>query len=492
MRVRVRACRRRLIREHYLYLVALCAGLGLRMLSLAAVRPALWYNDSFEYVGVALRMQPYPVRPAGYSAFLAMIEPLHSFAVVVVGQHLMGLTSATLLYALLRRWRVAQWLATLSVLPSLLDIHVVELEHIVLSDTLFTLLTVGGFTALLWRERPTWILASGGALLLAAAALTRTVGIPLIVLAGLVLLGRWPGWRSVMAFACCASAPLLAYAIWFDSAHGQFGVNNSDGIFLYSRVMAFADCDRIHPAAKLRVLCDPRAPSQRAPSSVYIWHPSPLDNLPGPPGERFVPERNDPAQSFAIRAILEQPSSYLHVAASDFMRSFSWSRTDFPNAAEVSTYQFSTSPWEITDRVFVPGGSARSDTTAYEQGAADTRLVNPYVRWLIAYQRVGMLPGPALGAALILAAIGALAAFRRDSRFGPCLVLGLVAFALLIVPPLTAQFDYRYVQPAVPFAGAAAATGVAGLLEVIRTRRLRLEELSVGSGVTVRKHRLRP
>lgn len=460
---------RRLARSEWPFAVALLLGAFIRALAELGFRPALWYNDGFEYLGVAARWHAYVIRPNGYSAFLLALVPFHSFALVAAVQHLLGLATAVLLYSLLRRWRVHRTLAAIGMLPLLLDVREVQLEHIVLSDTLFTFLLVVGVVLLAWQQRVSPKFAALAGLALALAALTRTVGVPMLALGALFLIARWSGWRPIMIYTVVVLVPLGSYATWFHHEHGSYALNRADGVFLYSRVMQFADCAAIKPPKSLAVLCDPRPPAQRPPSQNYVWHTSPLDAL-GPGGEsalpeqRFIPARNDAGLSFAIKAVEAQPGAYLRAGGHDFLRSFAWTRTPFPNAAEVAAYQFSNHPVQILPRVFVAGGTAREDTSAYERSAADTRLVQPFAAMVIAYQRFGVVPGPLLAALLVLGFAGLIGARHRDGRRWQLLLLGVVSLALLLVPPFSVEFDYRYAMPAVPFAATAAALALAILV----------------------------
>ena len=58
----------------------------------------------------------------------------------------------------------------------------------------------------------------------------------------------------------CGAVPLLAYVGWFDVRYHHVGFNTSDGVFLWSRTMTFADCPIIKPPADVRPLC-PTSPS---------------------------------------------------------------------------------------------------------------------------------------------------------------------------------------------------------------------------------------
>lgn len=458
--------------RHRPFVAALAAGALVRAIAVLGFRPAMWFNDAFEYVGVARRFDPYPIRPNGYSAMLRIMEPFHSFALVTVAQHLMGLGIAVMLYALLRHWGLPGWLAALGALPQLLDANQVQLEHVVLSDTLFTILLVGGIVLLAWRPDPSWPITAAAGLLLAGATLTRVVGLPVLAF-GLLLLLVWRvGWRPVVAFGAAAALPLLGYAAWFQSVHGQFALSTSDGIFLYSRVAIFADCDKIDPPEDLAVMCEDSDPSTRGDvSSNYLWHRSPLNDIPGTqqepmlPVERFSADRNGPAGEFARATILAQPIDYLRVGWNDLVRTFQWGREPFPNVTAYSQFPFGENLFPIPDRVFVPDLTARQDTTEYEHGAADTRRIEPFAEWMTQYQRVFAVRGPFLLMLLVAGGVGLVLALRRKPELvWPVALFWGVTMALVVIPPFTAQYDLRYVIPAVPTGGVAAAFAVALVL----------------------------
>ena len=87
-----------------LFMVALAAGAGLRLLAMLGYPGALWFaGDSYVYLGAALRLQPNLSKTTGYSVFLHILEPFHSLTLVAGLQHLMGLAVAVMIYVLARR-----------------------------------------------------------------------------------------------------------------------------------------------------------------------------------------------------------------------------------------------------------------------------------------------------------------------------------------------------------------------------------------------------
>ncbi len=458
------------LREHRWFLGVLLVGALFRGVALLGFRPILWFNDGFEYLGVAQRWQAYPIRPAGYSAFLVLLRPLHSFAILASVQHLLGLVTAALVYALLRHRGVAGWLATLGVVPQLLDVHQIQLEHMVLSDTLFTFLVVVGLVLLAWHDQASIWLAGGAGLALGLAVVTRTVGLPLLMGATAYLLLRRPGWRPAIAFLALALIPIGGYATYFHTQHGKYALNTADGVFLYSRVMAFADCAKMAPPPDLQMLCDQRPVPLRPPSQDYIWHPSPLNRLPTGadslriPADRFSSAINDPALRFALLAIRRQPLQYLGTGTKDFLRSFALHRPHFPNNQAVTAFDFRNHPiYEPSQRVFAAGGTSQADASAYERGTASTRVESPWSIIMIDYQKVANVPGPAL-LAFLLVSLGVLGLRRRDDRRWLVGLFAGTALVALLVPPFTAEYDFRYVLPALPLLGASTALAVAMLM----------------------------
>ena len=433
-----------------------------------------WFNDSWNYLDTAVTLNLDPTRPSGYSFYLWVLKPFHSFALVTVSQHIMGLLIAVMMYALARhRFGTPKWLAAVMTLPVLYDGFEIQLEHLILSDTLFLFLVMLAVLVLLWSPLPplraaesaggapmplwrsSWARCALAGALLGVSAIVRTTGLPLIPIFAVYLLLCFgmsrAGWRTlvsgVVAFAVLAVAPVAGYAGWYDLQHGAFNTSESTGVFLYSRVMTFADCAKMQLSPDLLSLCTTVPPAQRPIAQAYIWTAaSPLHRFPAPV---FSALPNSLAQQFAIKAIEAQPGAYARAVFDDTWRSFDWSRSVFPNAETYDEYLFGYQSVPISSGHPVPGYS--SSAAAYLAGGNPlTAVVDPFAGAIRVYQRYVWLPGTVYGL-LLLAGLGAIVAGRRRVSVD-ALLPWVSSVALIVVPAATAEFDYRYVTTAVPFA----------------------------------------
>ncbi|GHH68416.1 hypothetical protein GCM10017673_17090 [Streptosporangium violaceochromogenes] len=490
-------------RRHRWFLGVLGAGVVLRVITMLGYRPALWFPDSYTYVVTALKPRPDLVRPAGYPMFLRLLEPFHSLTLVTAVQHLLGIGAGVLVYVTARRLRAPGWAAVLASVPSLLDAYQIELEHLLVSDTLFTVLVLSAVCLVLrsrtehpgagagsaegtenaegaeppgaegadagrsgaGRTGTALLPALGIGLLLAAATLTRTVGLPLVAILALMLIHRERGRVATASVALAAAAlPILGYGAWFHSAHHRFGIVGANGVFLYAKTMTFADCAVMRPPADLAVLCDPRPPARRPPAQEYVWsQESPLVRLPG---ITFARETDALAGRFASLAIRSQPLDYLGSMAAELARSFTLGRPVYPDQEIYDHYEFPSVPPAPPGRY--PAVVGAGFAQRYERGPIATRIVEPYAGWMRAYQRVSALPGAAVLAILLVPpAVGGLRRLRaprsgagRSRGAAEWVPPWTTAVVLLVMPAAVAEFDYRYVLPAVPLACLAAALAV--------------------------------
>lgn len=437
----------RLVRRHQLFAAVLAGAAALRAVVMLGYPPVMWFNDSYAYVNEAVHHVTAANHPSGYSAFLLLLLPAHSFTLVAALQHLMGLAIGLASYALLRRRGLPAWGATLAAVPVLYDAYQVQLEQQVMADTLFMALITGALVLLCWRDRVSPLVAAVAGLALAGAMLVRSAGLPLLAVVAVCLLIRWAGWRPLVSLLVAFAIPAAGYMAVYHLQHGPYAMTESDGTFLYGRVMTFADCRVIKPPPSLARLCDPRPPSQRTIAVEYIWRRSdPLWKLGH--GGLFTPHTNGLAQRFAERAIAAQPLAYLRVVADDTARAFGWSHDiGYDRRTEV-LYLFSDPPPQI------PGWGYWPALHAFQPGLGQPRAVQPFARFLGDYQRVIYLPGTVLGLILLTGLAGVARNWRR--RGGTGLLPWAVAAALLVLPMATSGFSYRYVLAVVPSACLAA------------------------------------
>jgi hypothetical protein len=449
--------------RHLPFTVALSLGVLARVVTMLGYPPAIWFGgDSVSYTATALRLAPATSRLSGYGVMLLILRPVHSYLVVTAVQHLMGLAIAVMIYALARRYGLAGWLATLAILPVLLDAYELQLEHEILPSVPFGFLVMAAVTLILWwrGDRPRWATVTAG-VLLAVSATVWPVGLPLLLVFLGYLLLRRAGWRRIAVTVVASAVPLALYGVWFDAVYHSPAFSYSDGIFLWSRTMSFADCAVIKPPADERVLCPSQPVASRPSASSFIWEPgSPLDKLPVP---KFSARNNSLAMSFAIRAIEAQPGAYARTVAHDVALSFSWQRPDRPSAHLNERYQFryATRHWIAPDYSPARGHTVASDQLAYG-GATSTRAVAPFAGWLRVYQRYVYLRGTLLGVIMLIGLGGIVRCWLRGGirRLadwgGPGLYPWAAAVVLLVVPVMTADFDLRYVLISVPVACLAA------------------------------------
>jgi 4-amino-4-deoxy-L-arabinose transferase-like glycosyltransferase len=448
----------RLIAGNRLFAVVLIPALALRVDAELGYRWQSWFNDSFSYVRAAVTLTPNTTRPSGYPLYLWLLSPAHSYLLVTASQHLMGLLVAVMIYALARhRFGAPAWAAVLATLPVLYDGFEIQLEHLIMADTLFLFLAMAAVTIVLWSPRPSWRAWLAAGLLLGVSSTVKPTGLPILaVFAAYLIIVNWRGWRPLAAgLAACGVAfavPVAGYEAWYRSAHGEFAMTDSTGVFLYSRVMTFADCSRMSLPTDLLPLCTSVPPGKRPIAQAYIWTPaSPLDRYSEP---MFSPAVNKLAERFAVAAIEAQPLDYADAVWDDTVRSFEWNRSVFPDGQTYDAYLFSPQP------LAVPAGPYReypSVEAYYARGNPATVVVNPFAEVIRYYQRYLWLPGTGYGLILLAGLFGIVRRRRAGGSYPRAVLPWLCSLVLIVAPAATAEFDYRYVTTAVPFACLAAA-----------------------------------
>jgi hypothetical protein len=457
-----------LARHHWIFTIALGLSIVPRVISMLGFRPTVLFRlDTFDYLWAAVHVSPNVVNPSGYSLFLWLLRPFHSIYLIVALQHVMGLAIAVMVYAVVLRYGLPAWAATLAALPVLFDPAQMLVEAFVMADLLAMLLMVGAFVLLLTRRSPSVWRSIAAGLLMGVSVTVRPTTLPLVILIPLFLLVRKVGWRRVVAAFGAGVIPVLGYMGWFAAVHGSFNLSNSNGLFLWSRTMTFANCSVIKPPADLVALCPNKQPgalaqpdpSKRRLPKRYLWNHDTWQWQP--PSNSFVPDtaafttaNNQRALRFAIKAIEAQPFAYLGAVGKETVE-----------------------PFVITNNLRFPGNQPRSSTltdqnvryalaalkayTGSYQGVTEdlgyqygTRLVSPFSSIILEYQRIVYLPGPVFGLAILVGVAGL--CFRRRRTAAAALLL-LSSVIIMVLPIAEHEYTYRYVIPAVPLVAIAAA-----------------------------------
>ncbi len=434
----------RLWRTEKPFLVALALGVVVRVVVALTFPPAFLMSDGPAYLQLVDHLVPPASRPAGYGALLRVLSWFsRSLVLVSTLQVVLGLATALLAYALLRRWGVSSWVATLATLPLLFDSMQLLLEHAVLSDVLFDLLLLAAVAALAWWPAPRlWTTAAAG-LLLGLATLVRIVGEPSILAAVLFLVMAATTWRQRAAHAvvvCVGFAlPLVAYAGWYHQENGVYALTQASGRALYMRSTTFVQCSKLDLPAYERVLC-PRAPlDERADPTWYGWHSqATIPRLRPPPGVTTEQALRD----FGVRAIKSDPLAYLRIATRDFVLQF-WAPT------RVAHYEYTTSAkWTFEYFVDYQPSTLWTGPAFAQHGGLAQQTHQPFANALAQYGRWVYLPGPATLVLLLLAVAGAVVRREETRSLRPLTVLLVVLpLGLSLVPDFTAEFVWRYELP---------------------------------------------
>lgn len=477
---------RGLVTRHRVLAAALGLALLPRLLVSAAYQPAVLFRlDTFDYLWGAVHLTPSPVNPGGYSLFLWLLRPLHSLALIAAVQQLLGLAMAVLMYALLRRQGLPGWGATLATVPVLFGSAELLLERLIMGDLLAMMLMVAAFAVLLWRAVPPPRRAAAAGALLGLSAVIRPTALVFVAAVPAYLLSQQGGWRRAAAALAAGALPLAGYMAWFATAYGTFNLTNSNGLFLWSRTMSFADCAIIQPPPGLLPLCPGRQPGMLAVADparrplprAYLWDRAawqwqPRSDGPVPDTSAFTAARNSRALRFALRAIAAQPVAYLRVVGSDAVAPLIQADTlRFPGSQMRSA---SLAPRErayaiAALRAYTGSTQGLAPYLGYRYG---TRLHQPFAYLVQDYQRLAFLPGPLFGLVTLTGLAGLVLPGRRTAGAA---LLWLCAAAAIVLPVAEHEYVYRYVMPSVPLLCLAAALALrrpaAGPVGMVSRRR---------------------
>jgi hypothetical protein len=459
------------VRRHRLFSIALALAVIPRVIVMLGYQPAVLFRlDTYDYLWGATHLKPNPVNPSGYSLFLWLLRPFHSLALVAGIQHVLGLAVAVMVYAVLRRYDVAAWIATLAAVPVLFTPSQMLLEQLIMADLLAMFLMVAAVAVLLLARRPSVSRSATAGVLMGASVIVRPTSLPLVlVMAGFLLL-RAAGWRRVCAVLAAGALPVAAYGLWFYTAYGSFNLTNSNGLFLWSRTMSFANCAVIRPPADLRALCPGRQPvtagatiASRPLPKRYLWDHADWPWKPASKGlvpdtAAFTPAKNARAMRFALLAIGAQPLGYAFVVAQDSARPF----TDSGQFLFPATQSY-TSSLGHRNRLYMTTAvrdylGTTSGIGPYFGPHLGTHLRQPYAGLIQGYQRVIYLPDPVFALIFLVGLVGIMARRRHTAVAA---LLWTCAVLTIVVPVAEHEYTYRYVIPAIPLACMAAALAFA-------------------------------
>jgi hypothetical protein len=458
----------RLLRRHWLFATLLILGAALRALVLVAYHPALIFPDSVRYLQYAHNFtrgqwSADALRQSGYSVLIIPVMLLHDLWIIPLAQHLAGLATALLVYAVLIRFGIRTWLAAVACVPVLFDPLQLVLEQYVLTDVWTVFLVVAALVILVWRrEEPgphprSWLPAAACGLLLGLAVTFRDEVLIMIVPAALyVLVAVRPRRRLLTRLAAltgCFLIPVIGYLGWFDASHGQWNFTTFSGAFLYGRVADFASCQGVNLPVYEEPLC-PTQPAALRNADFYEWNPqSPQWTFHPPAGM----SRDAVVRDFSLRILRHQPLAYADAAARDFLYGFSPVRGAGPENYSPAYLQFHT--------------YVRPDRQAYASIAA-LGYQAPGVRpglasFLTDYGRWFYIPGPVFAAGLVLGLGGLVVAQVRRKPDKTIRDAGLLfaasAVFVLILLAAFATFDWRYQLPQLSLIPVAAILGVAAI-----------------------------
>jgi 4-amino-4-deoxy-L-arabinose transferase-like glycosyltransferase len=440
----------RALRRHWPIVLVLVAGVVLRVVVMAAYDPVFWFTDTGRYLHAAEALRPDSIRPWGYSGMLWLALRVTDERGVAALQHGLVVALAALVYAFLVRRRVAAWLAALAVLPLALSPLVVNIEHHLLSDALFTALVTASAVLLAWPDaRPAlWVCALAG-LSLALAVVTRQVALALAPPLVAYLVARRSGWLRLAVFGMALAVPVLGYLSWVDATHGVFGFSTWTGKMLYARVAPIAECAKLgRLTAAERRLCESRPPSRRPGPSAYIW-------TGGRGAQRKLPD--GVVLAFAKRVIERQPGAYVGMVAEQSAEVFRPGQHQRRGEACVAY-------WTYPDPL--PGG-CRTDAVGTKIWRQHPFAVDrPLAHGLHLYERLDAPIGPFLLACLLVTVFAVAWRPRTGGRRLrlDAAMLAVVGLGLTVAAIATAMFSYRYTVPlysTVPPAAALALTQLA-------------------------------
>jgi hypothetical protein len=449
-----------LLRRHWLISTLIGLGLVLRILVMIGYPRGLWlFGDSQEYTATAFNHTADYIRPSGYGVFLTFFVWARSTKAILAFQHLLGLGIAGFGYAFLQRRGVSRVVAAIAMAPLLFDGRTLTLEHYILAETFFTSLLVAGVLLLLWRERPGLLECALVGFLFAAAAVTRSIGLLVLLAPILYLVVRRLGWRQFVAFGAAVSISLGAYVGWYHAGQHEWGFSGYSGHFLWARTTTFMDCSKLQlQPAEVRI-CPTEPLGHRPTPDAYLWTSTSVHKIQTKASDTIH-------MGLAIKAIETQPGDYLATVVHD---TWAMMLPGIPDGTSPCTLEYWQLPPEGPSECAIRLAPA-NPATGVSRVYATTDLHGPLVAPLHAYAVAATLPAGVTGLAFLFTLILAVVRPRRSMLrdwLDP-LLLSTVAFGMIVASVATAAIDTRYAAPSLPLGLLGAALAWARLRAVTR------------------------
>jgi len=462
-------------REHWMLTVLLVVGIAIRVLTMIAYAPALFFPDSWGYVASAFSKSSVVglpgLRPIGYSVLIRVLTlPGRGMTQLVAIQHLSGLLVGVAIYAVLLHLRLPRWAAAAAAALVLLDGYAITLEQYVMADTFFTPMLLATVLLLAWpalqsndgprRRSPAFVSprrAAVAGLLLAVTALEREAAIFVVPALIVYLLWTRADWRPVVALIVAIAIPLSTYAALVDHKYHVFGITAASGWTLYGRVAGFANCNGAGVQLAAQPLCETTAQRESHPRDPtwYIWESSPARRLfhPNTASIEQSARANSILRSFSEAIALHQPLALASATFGDFLRYFTPNATPYADAVSATSL-----PIKAGDEAINPVIRRRSLPGLRPTVQSPAAVVR-------GYRSVIHVPRPVL-AVLALAALAAMIMRLPASR--EIFLIAGSAILLLLGTAATAGFGLRYLMPAVPLLAIGGALALAQLRSHLR------------------------
>jgi hypothetical protein len=480
-----------LLRRHWVIAVLVGVGLLLRAAATLAYRPALIYVDTLKYLYGASPGSD----PLGYKVVLVTIGNL---TVVAVLQHLVGVATAILIYAVLLRRGVARWLAALAAAPVLLDAYQLQMEQTIMPDIWFSAMIVAGLAVLLWRPALTMPFVIAAGLILGSSATLWATGEILIAPAVVYVLAAAGGWRRALQQAlvlCLAFAlPILAYCSLSYVRYGHFWLSRAQTTS--GRLAAAADCATLKLPPAVRPLCP--TPSEQAQGPDWLEHSkqSPLHAAAIPAGR----SRTQLINELDSAVEHQQPLRVAVAIARDSVRLFALTRDQVGSVTPIARWQFQNHyptypPWtKLGHNHLIIVGVQRLAFGPFHfhplrsSYGGRAQVDHPVAMFLRSYQLDGgYTPGPLLllftlagvaGSVLVL--LRRTAGSRSRQLALASLLFTVTAATVLLVPDIL-EFSWRYQLPALVTLPPAGILGICALLSSRRGQQENHGERVIGA-----------